>query len=112
MDNSIFYNEFPIIGNLPVSDEERNDFITMSRSISLADFSIAYLQCGLNYAEIPLKEYKKHEKEHWKNYRNEAIGTTLQIQTFEACIKANSNEPYFANHPHDLRNPKNADEKA
>lgn len=84
----------------------------MSRSISLADFSIAYLQCGLNYAEIPLKEYKKHEKEHWGYYRNEGIGTTLQIETLEACIKANSNEPYFANRPHDLRNPKNAEEKA
>ena len=72
---------------------------------------IAYLQYGLIYKEISFEEYKKHEKEHWERYRNEAIGFSLFVSDLEDCIKAGSNLPYFAKNNCDLRNPKNAKDK-
>ncbi len=112
MDNNIYYNEYKIIGHSPVTNEDLNDsIISVSPSITGSDLGIAYLQYGLIYKEIPLEEYKKHEKEHWERYRNEAIGFSLFVSDLEDCINEGSNLPYFSDKSGDLRNPENAKDK-
>lgn len=112
MDNKIFHNEYKIIGHSPVINSDLNEaMISVSPSISHSDLGIAYLQYGLIYKEIPLEKYKKHEKESWKNYRNEGIGFSFFIENFDECIKEKSNQPYFDVNVYDLRNPKNKRDK-
>ncbi|MDO4696148.1 MAG: immunity 26/phosphotriesterase HocA family protein [Neisseria sp.] len=112
MDNKIFHNEYKIIGNMSVSGRDLNDsIISVSPSISGTDPDIAYLQYGLIYKEIPIEKYKKYQKEHWVNYRNESIGFSFFIENFEECIREQSNQPYFDANAYDLRNLKNQKDK-
>lgn len=112
MDNRIFYNEYTIIGHLPVTDADMTDsFISVSKSINMSNPDYAYLQYGLMYKEIPVAIYAQHEKSHWGKYRNESIGYNLDIDTLQACIEAGSNDPYWEQHGYDLRNPKNSEDK-
>ena len=112
MDNHIYYNENPIIGNLPVSNDDMNDAnLSVSKSISYDDWNIAYLQYGLIYKEIPLEEYIKHEEEHWHAYRNEGIGFGLFIGGLEDCIKEKSNKKFFERYANDLRAPQHAKDR-
>ena len=112
MDNHIYYNQYPIIGNLPVSNVDMNDaYLSVSRSINYNDSDIAYLQYGLIYKEIPLSEYKKYEEEHWPAYRTEGIGFCLDIDGLEDCIKEKSNDKYFEINTNDLRAPEHAKDR-
>lgn len=112
MDNRIYYNEYKIIGHSPVTNKDLDEaMISVSKSINHSDLDVAYLQYGLIYREIPLSEYKKHEKAHWKYYRNEDIGFSLFIDNFEESVRQQSNEPYFKEDKYDLRNPKNKEDK-
>ena len=112
MDNHIYYNQYPIIGHLPVSNVDMNGaYLSVSRSINYNDSDIAYLQYGLIYKEIPLSEYKKYEQEHWPAYRNEGIGFCLDIDGLEDCIKEKSNDKYFEINTNDLRAPQHAKDR-
>ena len=112
MDNHIYYNQYPIIGHLPVSNVDMNDaYLSVSRSINYNDSDIAYLQYGLIYKQIPLSEYKKYEEEHWPAYRNEGIGFCLDIDGLEDCIKEKSNDKYFEINTNDLRAPEHAKDR-
>lgn len=114
MDNHIYYGEYPIISNRPVTPKDLDEAIlSVSSSITHSNTGIAYLQYGLIYREIPKEVYHHHATEKWLDYRNEGIGFSLFLDNFEACIKAGSNQAYYEANPEDLRNPINqADKKA
>lgn len=98
MDNRIYYGEYQIIGNRKVTYHDLDEtIVSTSRSINYLDRDIAYLQYGLIYREMPLSEYETYDNKDWyhENYRDEAIGFSLDIEELEDCIKAHSNEPYY-----------------
>lgn len=105
MDNTLYYGEYQIIGNLPVSDQE--DYpILYGNSINAAIKGVFY-QCGKVYRSIENKEALFH------GFRNNGVSFSLNLtlDILLACINKNSNEPYWNQYyPHfvdrDLRNPK------
>lgn len=126
MDNALFYGDYEVIGNQPLSESEYDFPISYSKSIHYGDFDTVYLQYGLIYKEATRNKYYKHieipnpdSKHDWDKvlkfnpYRMESIGGTLNFhkQTLENCIKTNSNQPYWESEFYeleaDLRNPKN-----
>ena len=114
MDNNIYYGEYKIIGNRKVTYQDLNDApISTSESINYQDRDIAYLQYGLIYKEMSLKEYALYEDEDWyhKNYRAELIGCFLEIDKLEECIKAKSNAPFYPAAGGSLNNPANKKDK-
>lgn len=115
MDNRIYYGEYKIIGNRKVTNRDLDDApISTSKSINYRDRDIAYLQYGLIYRELSLFEYETYEDEDWchKDYRDEAIGFSLDLNALEECINANSNEPYYrSNARRKLTNPANKRDK-
>lgn len=121
MDNRIYYGEYKIIGNRKVTNRDLDDApISTSKSINYQDRDIAYLQYGLIYRELSLFEYEAYDDEDWchKDYRNEGIGFSLDLDALQECINANSNESYYRsnarrklNHPANKRD-KNAAFKA
>lgn len=121
MDNRIYYGEYKIIGNRKVTNRDLDDApISTSKSINYQDRDIAYLQYGLIYRELSLFEYEAYDDEDWchKDYRNEGIGFSLDLDALQECINAHSNEPYYLsnarrklNHPANKRD-KNAAFKA
>lgn len=112
MDNSIYYGDFKIIGNRPITFKDLdNIIISASRSISYTNQTYAYLQYGLIYRENPIELYDEHYKKHWDKYRNEGIGFYLYIPNFEEVLAEKSNEKYFEKNVYDLRNPKNKKDK-
>ena len=115
MDNRIYYDEYKIIGNREVTNRDLDDApISTSKSINHQDRDIAYLQYGLIYKEMSLYEYKMYEDERWyhKNYREEGIGFSLDLDALEGCIEAHSNEPFYCNEVRSgLNNPFNKIDK-
>ena len=98
MDNRIYYGEYKIIGNRKVTNRDLDDApISTSKSINYQDRDIAYLQYGLIYRELSLFEYEAYDDEDWchKDYRNEGIGFSLDLDALQECINAHSNEPYY-----------------
>ena len=127
MDNALFYGDYEIIGNQPLSSSEYDFPISYSKSIHYNDFDTVYLQYGMIYKETSIKKYNKHltienpdkNAKSWEKvlksnpYRVESISTTLHFnkKILEDCIQTNSNEPYwdfdFYGLESDLRNTKN-----
>ena len=127
MDNALFYGDFEIIGNQPLSASEYDFPISYSKSIHYGDFDTVYLQYGLIYKETSIKKYNKHlaienpdkNAKSWEKvlksnpYRVESISATLNFnkKILEHCIQTNCNEPYwnsdFYELESDLRNTKN-----
>lgn len=125
MDNSLFYGDYEIIGNLELEGWELDFPISYARSMR-PDFKTVYLQHGLIYKETTRNKYYKYieipnpeSKYEWDKvskfnpYRMEAIGGILNInkKILEDCIKTQSNQPYWESEFYelesDLRNPKN-----
>ncbi len=104
-DNNLYYGEYEIIGNIPVTDNE--DYpIMYGNSISYGENAVC-LQYGKVYKKI------ENEKAIYKNFKNNGVGFNLSfnIDILMQCIKANSNKPYWENYypscvNNDLRNPK------
>ena len=112
MDNIFYYGEAVILGNLPLSPEENDMFISVSESISATDPDIAYLQYGLIYKEIPLSDYLKLIKElniGPQTLRREGIGFVIDTYKLKECIEAKSNSPFWEKYKKknvpDLKNP-------
>lgn len=107
-DNALFYGEYEIIGNLPVSDGE--DYPVMyGDSIRVGEKAV-YYQCG--------KVYRKLEGRSaiYAGFRNNGVpfDPNIKLNVLLECIEADSNDPYWEHYyPHwterDLRNPKYAD---
>lgn len=112
MDNIFYYGEAVILGNLPLSPEENDMFISVSESISATDPDIAYLQYGLIYKEIPLSDYLKLIKElniGPQTLRREGIGFVIDTYKLKECIEAKFNTPFWEKYNKknvpDLKNP-------
>ena len=104
-DNSLYYGEYPIIGNIPISNRE--DYpIMYGNSIAYRERAVCY-QCGKVFRKI------ENEKALYSDFINNAIGFYLNVRAdvLSACIKEKSNDPYWnLYYEHatrkDLRNPK------
>ncbi len=104
-DNRLFYGEYEIVGNIPISEKE--DYpIMYGRSISYGDKSICF-QCGKIFREI------KNGELLYGGFINNGVSFTLNFRksVLYNCIQANSNEPYWGEYSEyaantDLRNPK------
>lgn len=107
MDNVFYYGEYEIIGNFPLTDDV--DYpIMYGRSISGTDRNKIIFQQGLVYKEIPLAGNTVIGS---GDFKNNSIGFGLRIDKniLEACIREDSNEPYWENVrsiDKDVRNPK------
>ncbi|WP_298313405.1 immunity 26/phosphotriesterase HocA family protein [uncultured Aquimarina sp.] len=116
MDNKLFYNDFEIIGNVPLENFELEFPISFSRSINYKDEGLVYFQWGLMYKEKNISQIPQDLRDHY--FRNEGIGMelTLNKKTLVNCIKNNSNESYWNSEAFyvrkiDLRNPENKEYK-
>ena len=103
-DNHLFYGQYEIIGNLPITENE--DYpIMYGRSISIGDNSLCF-QYGRIFKKI------ENGKLLYDGCRNNSVSFSLNVRKkdFFDCIQANSNEPYWKNYykysiHKDLRNP-------
>lgn len=109
-DNHLYYGEYEIIGNLPITENE--DYpIMYGRSIAHGEDAICF-QFG--------KIFKKIENGQllFGGFRNNGVSFTLNVQKkvlFE-CIQDNTNIPYWNNYfkhstNNDLRSPKFHEER-
>ncbi len=110
MDNRLFYGDFEIIGNLPLTHNELESPMSFSRSIHYNTPDLVYLQWGLIYKETNITKLPKDLKEI--AFRNEVVGFDLQLSKdiLVNCIKNNTNDYYWKSDTHymykqDLRNP-------
>ena len=110
MDNRFYYGEYEVIGNQPLPEAyDETDYPVMyGRSISGLDRGTICYCRGKEYREIPLEGNRLPEK----NFRNNGVGygPHLNKTLVEDCIRAGSNEPFWAAMPkvsyaYDLRNP-------
>ena len=107
-DNSLFYGEYEIIGNIPIAEHE--DYpIMYGGSLDYREKAVCY-QCG--------KVYRKMENGEalYAGFINNMVAFKLNftLEVLLQCIKENTNEPYWTNyHPFrvdsDLCNPKYSD---
>ena len=104
-DNCLFYGEYEIVGNIPLSANE--DYpIMYGRSIDIRKESICF-QYGKTFKEI------ENGVLLYSGFTNNGVSFTLNLQknVLLDCIQANSNVPYWENYFEyavncDLRNPK------
>ena len=107
-DNSLYYGEYDIIGNIPIGETE--DYpIMYGNSISAVETGVFY-QCGKTYRKI------EGGTALYTGYINNVVsfGLNITLDILLKCIKDNSNDPYWAYYyayqvEKDLRNPKHAD---
>lgn len=104
-DNGLFYGEYEIIGNLPLTENE--DYpILYGRSISQGENAICF-QYGKMFRKI------ENGQLLYGGFINNGVSFKLNFQKkiLLDCIQANSNVPYWENYyeytvKRDLRNPK------
>ena len=117
MDNRLFYGEYPVIGNLPLSVAEYEPLISLGRSIVWdMDTVPVYFQYGLIYRETTADLFKKEFPNiDFDKFRNEGIGFQLHYPCLRQCIAEQSNAPYWQtrmnNRYGDLRDPSYAELK-
>ncbi len=107
-DNRIYYGEYGIIGNIPVTDDE--DYpIMYGNSITAHEKAVCY-QCGKTFIKMENAEAIDI------SFRNNGVGVSLKVtaDVLGTCIAEQSNAPYWAGYyahtvKGDLRNPANAD---
>lgn len=108
MDNAFFYGEFPIIGNLPLTEAEQDYPIHYGKTIRFRESGVRY-QCGRTYISLA------GEEALCGGFINNDIGWKLNVKlpVLQKCIEDKSNQPYWdLYYPYctsrDLRNPKNS----
>ena len=107
-DNSLFYGEYKIIGNLPVTENE--DYPVMyGNSIHMGEKAVCY-QCGKNFRKID------NGTAICGGFVNNGVSFNLNftLDILQRCVVEGSNNPYWSHYyPHwvdrDLRNPKHAE---
>ena len=105
-DDSIYYGDYKIIGNIPISDQE--DYpIMYGNSIDFREKAVCY-QCGKVFRKI------EGEKAFYSDFINNSIGYYLNftVDVLRRCINEKSNSPYWNYYneyatKRDLRNLKN-----
>ena len=104
MDNRLFYGDFEIIGNIPISESE--DYPIMYGGSIDARYRAVLLQCGKLYRRDDSGTALFH------NFTNQGLsfGLDFTLSVLLACIENESNAPYWAQDNwkvnRDLRNPK------
>ncbi|MFC3903246.1 Immunity protein 26 [Acinetobacter marinus] len=122
MDNHFYYGENIIIGHKPIEPSDQDMLISYGMSIRADEIDLVYLQYGLIYKEMRVKQFNQLLYPDDPNiqpdtlkinpFRNEGIGFGLEVRPLEACIKAKSNQPFWEKSwVRDLRNPQCAQEK-
>lgn len=107
MDNPLFYGEFEVIGNLPLTDSELDFPVMYGKSIDYIDNDKVLLQSGQNFYEIT-----NRNRALYTDFRNNGIGFGIDVNLpiLQRCIELNSNQPYWEQNAYktntDLRNPK------
>ena len=107
-DNDLFYGEYQIIGNIPVT--EREDYPVMyGDSIRFGEKAV-YFQCGKVYFKLEGKSAI------YACFRNNGVAFDMNLtrEVLLKCIEADSNEPYWESYyahftERDLRNPRHAE---
>ena len=107
-DNALFYGEYEIIGNLPVSDGE--DYPVMyGDSISLGEKAVCY-QRGRVFRKL------EGRSAIYASFRNNGVAFDMNLtrDILLKCIETDSNDPYwdlYYSHwtERDLRNPRYAE---
>lgn len=107
-DNNLFYGEYEIVGNIPITEKE--DYpIMYGSSIHFGESAVCY-QCGKTYKKI------EHTSVLHGGFRNNGVGFILQFEldVLLKCIEEKSNEPYWKLSKYyqinrDLRNPQFSD---
>ncbi len=115
MDNVLFYGSYPIIGHEPLRNAEMDapDYPVFYDVGEHTDRVLSY-RCGTVQVSIP-RTLEGLPQDLRRSYGNCGIGFDLHnfsLPILEACIAADSNDPYWAlNSPlwmeDDLRNPRN-----
>lgn len=107
-DNSLFYGEFEIIGNIPVADEE--DYPIMYGNSIVFGKTVVCYQCGKTFRMI------ENKTALYPQFTNNSVSFSLNftLDILLNCISENSNAPYWTNYNtycvnSDLRNPKYAE---
>lgn len=104
-DNHLFYGQYEIIGNIPITENE--DYpIMYGRSLSTGDDSICF-QYGKTFRRI------EKGKLLYDDFENNGVSFNLNFnkKILFDCIQADSNSPYWESYykytiNRDLRNPK------
>ena len=107
-DNSLYYGEYKIIGNIPISDDE--DYpIMYGNSIHFGEKAVCY-QCGKSFRKID------NGTAICGGFVNNGVSYDLNftLDVLQQCVVEGSNNPYWSHYyPHwvdrDLRNPKHAE---
>ena len=107
-DNSLYYGEYEIIGNIPIAGDE--DYpIMYGNSIHMGEKAVCY-QCGKIFQKID------NDTALYSGFRNNGVSFILNfmLDILLQCIREGSNAPYWSNYyahwvDRDLRNPKHAD---
>lgn len=107
-DNSLFYGEYEIIGNVPIAENE--DYPIMYGNSIYRDEKAVFYQCGKNFQKID------NDTALYSQFLNNGVSFNLNftLDILLHCIRENSNTPYWTNYyahwvDRDLRNPKHAD---
>lgn len=108
-DSPLYYGEYCIIGNIPLTQHE--DYpILYGNSISRLENAVCY-QCGKTFKKI------ENESALYNGFRNNGVSFRLNcnVDILKQCIAGSSNAPYWSQYcssyvNRDLRNPKYADE--
>ncbi len=107
MDNALYYGEYEVIGNLPLTDEELDFPVMYGKSIDARDTNKILLQSGQKYYELLNKDCAL-----FSDFRNNGVGFGIHVNLpiLKRCIEMNSNQPYWVQNNYmtneDLRNPK------
>ena len=111
MDNCIYYGEYKIIGNLPVTADEWEPIISYGRSINGQDKDTVYLQYGMIFKETTIDKFDKYLRSNniINPYRKEEIGFSISYYD----ILANGKKSVVSVHSKstDLRDPENIEIK-
>ena len=107
-DNSLYYGEYEIIGNIPIADDE--DYpIMYGNSIHMGEKAVCY-QCGKRYCKII------NDSALFPGFTNNGVSFTLNftLDVLLQCIEKASNIPYWESYyshwvEKDLRNPKHSE---
>lgn len=106
-DNCLYYGEYEIIGNLPITEHE--DYpIMYGNSLDARERAVCY-QCGKVFRKI------ENSSALFGGFTNNGVSFNLNVNVdiLLQCIKKKSNEPYWTDlnnrRRQDLRDPKYAD---
>ncbi len=105
-DNSLYYGEYSIIGNIPITLEE--DYpILYGRSIQRGEKAVCYQQgrlfCKIDNGDVLYSDVTNN---------GVAFNLNVKLDVLMQCIESGSNDPYWQKYyryqvERDLRNPKN-----